>query len=78
MRHPCIDENCAHWDESYVGPTQHDGVDCYGYMDYNDTTNYWSACSVADFTEYINLQDTFCLETLDISNTGNNSQSCEY
>ena len=27
------------------------GNDCYGYMDYNDTTNYWSTCSVEDFAK---------------------------
>ena len=33
-------------------------------MDYRHDTNYWSACSVADFTLYINTQSEFCLETL--------------
>ena len=28
-----------------------DGTNCYGYMDYKDDTNYWSKCSVQDFTE---------------------------
>ena len=28
-----------------------DGTNCYGYMDYQDDTNYWSKCSVQDFTE---------------------------
>ena len=30
-----------------------DGTNCYGYMDYEDDTNYWSKCSVQDFTEII-------------------------
>ena len=64
MEHDCIDGNCAWWDDSYLGPRQHDGVDCYGYMDYKDETNYWSACSVSDFTEYINSLDSFCLAPL--------------
>ena len=25
------------------------GRNCYGYMDYEDSTNYWSTCSVEDF-----------------------------
>ena len=25
------------------------GNNCFGYMDYNDDTNYWSSCSVEDF-----------------------------
>ena len=25
------------------------GKKCYGYMDYTDSTNYWSGCSVEDF-----------------------------
>ena len=27
------------------------GKNCYGYMDYKDSTNYWSRCSVEDFTK---------------------------
>ena len=27
------------------------GKNCYGYMDYKDSTNYWSTCSVEDFTK---------------------------
>ena len=27
------------------------GKNCYGYMDYKDDTNYWSRCSVEDFTK---------------------------
>merc|ERR1719361_2092493 len=27
------------------------GKSCYGYMDYKDDTNYWSRCSVEDFTK---------------------------
>ena len=31
--------------------TDYRGKKCYGYMDYNDDTNYWSRCSVEDFTK---------------------------
>ena len=41
-----------------------DGKECKGYMDYNDSTNYWSHCSVRDFKSYINRQSRFCLESL--------------
>ena len=41
-----------------------DGKQCKGYMDYNDSTNYWSHCSVRDFKSYINRQSHFCLESL--------------
>ena len=34
------------------------GKACYGYMDYKDDTNYWSTCSVEDFT----MQDRTCLQ----------------
>ena len=27
------------------------GTECKGYMDYDDSTNYWSGCSVEDFTK---------------------------
>ena len=47
-----------------------DGVACKGYMDYTDSTNYWSHCSVRDFTSYINRQANFCLESLDGSSSG--------
>ena len=47
-----------------------DGVACKGYMDYTDSTNYWSHCSVRDFTSYINRQPNFCLESLDGSGSG--------
>lgn len=26
------------------------GKACYGYMDYKESTNFWSQCSVDDFT----------------------------
>ena len=29
--------------------TDSKGRNCYGYMDYEDSTNYWSTCSVEDF-----------------------------
>ena len=41
-----------------------DGKQCKGYMDYDDSTNYWSHCSVRDFKSYINRQSRFCLESL--------------
>ena len=41
-----------------------DGKACKGYMDYTDSTNYWSHCSVNDFTDYINRQQNFCLAPL--------------
>ena len=46
------------------------GRRCYGYMDYEDGTrlgdytNRWSACSVSDFTNYVNRQSSFCLQSL--------------
>ena len=40
------------------------GQTCKGYMDYTDSTNYWSHCSVRDFTDYINRQKNFCLASL--------------
>ena len=40
------------------------GKQCKGYMDYDDSTNYWSHCSVRDFKSYINRQSRFCLESL--------------
>ena len=65
LQHDCINYNCAHWNPSYVGPRVIDGVECYGYMDYKDDTNYWSACSVSDLLTYINsLSSGFCLESL--------------
>ena len=65
LDHDCINYNCAYWGDYYVGPRVQDGVECYGYMDYNDTTNYWSPCSVQDLKTYINsLSDPFCLEGL--------------
>merc|ERR1712179_599797 len=33
------------------GRTDSRGKKCYGYMDYKDDTNYWSRCSVEDFTK---------------------------
>ena len=33
------------------GRTDSRGKSCYGYMDYKDDTNYWSKCSVEDFTK---------------------------
>merc|ERR1719312_680289 len=41
-------------------------------MDYRENTNYWSPCSVSDFTSYINRQQVFCLEQIkpDVGNAG--------
>jgi len=65
LQHDCINYNCAHWHPSYVGPRVIDGVECYGYMDYKDDTNYWSVCSVSDLLTYINsLPSGLCLESL--------------
>ena len=64
MDHPCINGNCVWWDDSYEGPKQVNGKDCYGYMDYKDDTQGWSECSVKDFTDYINRQESFCLPPL--------------
>ena len=65
LAHDCKNGNCAYWSSSYVGPRVIDGKECFGYMDYKDDTNYWSACSVADLTAYINKQQNgFCLEQL--------------
>ena len=65
MYHDCINGFCLTDHPSYLGPRIMDGVECYGYMDYLDDTNYWSACSVADLTLYINKQEKgFCLESL--------------
>ena len=42
-----------------------DGVKCEGYMDYEDHTDGWSPCNVADFKKYINgLSGEFCLKPL--------------
>ena len=44
------------------------GKECVGYMDYDDDTNQWSHCSVADLTAYMNKvirqQKKFCLKEL--------------
>ena len=74
LDHDCINFDCAYWNlDTYVGPRTINGVECYGYMDYRDERNYWSACSVADLKSYINKQDNgFCLETLN----GENNNYC--
>ena len=36
------------------------GRPCYGYMDYNGNTNYWSTCNV----EYLTRQNKNCLRKL--------------
>ena len=71
MSHDCKDGRngarnlCAYWDKkNYVGPRVLNGKECYGYMDYKDDTNYWSHCTVSDFTTYLNANN-FCLRTID-------------
>ena len=73
LDHDCKSDNCNHWDNSYEGPREMNGIECYGYMDYNDTTNYWSACSVDDLTNYINQQPEFCLPKLSEAITTTNA-----
>ena len=59
-------------DHEYCGGTQRkrllNGKPCVGYMDYDDDTNQWSHCSVADLTSYMNKvirhQKKFCLKEL--------------
>jgi len=64
MDHDCVDGDCQYWSEYYKGPRTINGEECYGYMDYYDNTNYWSQCSVSDFTYYINRQLDFCLDPI--------------
>merc|ERR1719184_478083 len=64
LGHDCLEGNCATWSPSYKGPRVLNGVECYGYMDYKDDTNYWSPCSVSDLTAYINRQQEFCLDPI--------------
>jgi len=76
MRHDCKDNNCNYWDANYKGPRKLDGVDCYGYMDYNVTTNYWSPCSVFDFTSYMNQHQVFCLEQIKPTDENTGQKVC--
>ena len=76
IKHDCINHECRYWHDSYEGPRQQDGKDCYGYMDYRDETPGWSECSTNDFAEYVNSQVKFCLKKLGprtskISKSGN-------
>jgi len=65
IEHDCIGGCCAWWNPNvYKGPRVLDGKECFGYMDYNGTTNYWSHCSVADLNTYINRVPEFCLEKI--------------
>merc|ERR1711962_494403 len=64
MHHDCINGNCRTFSSDYKGPRTINGEECYGYMDYNDDTNYWSQCSISDLTSYINRQQKFCLEPI--------------
>ena len=69
IQHDCINYQCSFWLDSYVGPRDHDGKDCFGYMDYRHDTDEWSQCSVSDFAEYANRQSNFCLEKIKPSST---------
>merc|ERR1711970_784996 len=65
MEHDCIGGCCSWWNPNvYKGPRVMDGKECFGYMDYNQTTNYWSHCSVSDLKTYINRVPEFCLEKI--------------
>ena len=65
LNHDCINYDCRHWKQEYLGPRTIGGVKCYGYMDYRENTHGWSPCSVADLLTYINkLEDEFCLTTI--------------
>lgn len=65
MEHDCIGGCCSWWNPNvYKGPRVMDGKECFGYMDYNQTTNYWSHCSVSDLKIYINRVPEFCLEKI--------------
>ena len=62
MDHDCSNHDCVNYAHQ---PRIQDGVQCYGYMDYNDYTNKWSPCSVADLTLYMNkMGNEFCLTLL--------------
>jgi len=60
-----------------------DGVDCRGYMDYDSSTDGWSACSVKDFTNFFNDKGPwFCLPQANLgkeclSQCNNESGLCE-
>lgn len=60
---------CSFWKDNYVGARDHNGKDCYGYMDYRDDTDEWSECSVNDFASYVNRQSNFCLQKIEPSST---------
>jgi len=65
MEHDCIGGCCSWWNPNvYKGPRVMDGKECFGYMDYNQTTTYWSHCSVSDLKTYINRVPEFCLEKI--------------
>jgi len=65
IMHDCEGGCCSWWNPRvYKGPRVMDGKECFGYMDYNQTTNYWSHCSVHDLKTYINRVPDFCLEKI--------------
>lgn len=68
---------CSFWNDNYVGARDHDGKDCYGYMDYRDDTDEWSECSVNDFASYVNRQSNFCLQKIKPSSTDNTDKVCQ-
>ena len=60
--HDCREGNCM---SNGPGPRILNGKYCYGYMDYDDDTNYWSHCSVYDLITYeYSLKNPYCLDTL--------------
>ena len=51
------------------GRSDSQGNPCYGYMDYDDETNFWSTCSVEDFTK----TDKSCVELCTSENCQDNT-----
>ena len=68
--------NHDHKENGKYTPKKLDGKKCYGYMDYKDGssegdfTNQWSHCSVRDFTNYVDRQRNFCLQSVGGGNGG--------
>ena len=59
------EENCNMYHKNYTGLKTDDiGEECDGYMDYSQDTRGWSGCSVNDFKEYVNKQNSYCLDEL--------------
>jgi len=75
IKHDCINYVCAYDNNpSYVGARDHDGKDCYGYMDYRPDTKGWSDCSTSDFADYVNSQTSYCLERINEWSTDTTDQ----